>query len=115
MHGCLLVSIAVVQEENRKVVFIFTGDANTQHSEWLQSISPTDRHGIHALDFCNLSECEQLIRVPTHVRGNRPDLAMTNAPGVVEVSIGSPVGSLDLCFVGCILSVEQFMHVHNVT
>ena len=33
------------------VVFVFVGDANAHHSEWLESVSPTDRHGRDALDF----------------------------------------------------------------
>ena len=37
---------------------------------WLESISPTDRHGRVALDFCYLSGCEQLVRCSTHIAGN---------------------------------------------
>ena len=38
-----------------KAVFVFVGDANAHHSEWLESVSPADRHGRDAVDFCNLS------------------------------------------------------------
>ena len=27
-----------------KAVFVFVGDANAHHSEWLESVSPTNRH-----------------------------------------------------------------------
>ena len=33
----------------------FVSDAKAHHSEWLESISPTERHGRDALNFCNLS------------------------------------------------------------
>lgn len=46
--------------------------------------------GIHALFFCNLSGCEQLVRGLKHVRGNRLYLVMTfNVSVMIEVSTGS--------------------------
>ena len=50
-YDCLLDSIARVQSVDDKAVFLFVGDANTRHSEWLESVTPTDRHGRDALDF----------------------------------------------------------------
>ena len=47
---------------------------NFHHSEWHESVSPTDRHGRDALDFCNMSGCEQFVRCPTHIAGNRLDI-----------------------------------------
>ena len=47
-------------------------------------ISPTDRHGLDALDFCNMSGCEQLVRCPTH---------LTEVLGIVNVVIGTPLGN----------------------
>ena len=70
LYDCLLDSMAWVQSVDDKVVFVFVGDVNTQHSEWLESVSPTDRYGRNALDFCNLSGCEKLVRSPTHIAGN---------------------------------------------
>ena len=46
---------------------VFVSYAIAHHSEWLESVSPTDRHGRDALDFCNLSGCEQLVRCPTRL------------------------------------------------
>ena len=37
--------MARVQSVDDKAVFVFVGDANAHHSEWLESASPTDRHG----------------------------------------------------------------------
>ena len=59
-----------------KSVFVFVGDVNDHHSEWLESISPTDRHGCDALNCCNLSGCEQLVHCPTYIADNRLVLLM---------------------------------------
>ena len=86
----------------RVAVFIFVGDVNTHHSEWLESVSRTDRHGRDALDFCNLSCCEQLVRCPTHIAGNTLDLVMTDVPDIVDVFVGTPLITSDHCFVSCV-------------
>ena len=91
-----------------------TGDANAHHLEWLESVSPTDGHGRDALDFCNFAGCEQMVRGATHITGNRLDLAMTAAPDVVDVSLGTPLGTSDHCFVNCELLVEQVIPQHNI-
>ena len=73
---------------------IFVGDANAHHSEWLESVSPTDRIWRDALGFCNMSGCEQLMPCPTHIAGKRLDLVMTDVPVIVDVFIGtSPLGT----------------------
>ena len=56
--------MAQVQSDDEIAVFVFVGDANTHHSEWLESVSPTDQHGGDALDLRNLMGCEQLFAVP---------------------------------------------------
>ena len=43
-----------VQSIDDTAVFVFIAVANAHHSEWLESVSPTDRHGLDALDFCDL-------------------------------------------------------------
>ena len=48
-------------------VFVFVGDTNGHHSEWLESVYPTDRHGRDAFDFSNPSGCEQLVRCLAHI------------------------------------------------
>ena len=47
--------MAWVQSVDDKSLFAFISDANAHPSERLESISLTDRHGLDALDFCNLS------------------------------------------------------------
>ena len=45
----------------------------------LEWVSPTKRHGRDEFDFCNLSGCEQFMRCPTHIAGNRRDLVIADA------------------------------------
>ena len=62
--------MAVIQENDRKAAFLFVGDFNAHHREWLNSVSPTDCHGRRALDFSTESGCDQLIHRSTHRSGN---------------------------------------------
>ena len=57
LYDRLLDSMDRVQSVDDIAVVVFVGDANTYHSEWLESVSPTDRHGHNVLDFCSLSSC----------------------------------------------------------
>ena len=86
---------------------------NVDHFEWLESASPNDRHGRDALDFRNRSGCEQFVRCPTYIAGNRFDLVMTDVPDIVDVFEGSPLGISDHCFVSCVLRVEQSVPEFN--
>ena len=90
---------------------IFVGDANDHHS--LESVSLTDQHGFDAPDISNLSGCEQLVCGPTHIAGNRLDLVMTDVPDIVDVVVGTPLGTSDQCFVSCVLC-EQSEPEYNV-
>ena len=48
--------------------FLFVGDLNDHHQEWLGSTT-TNRHGVAAFDFITVSGCDQLVVGPTHARG----------------------------------------------
>ena len=72
---------------------------NAHHSEWLESVSPTDQQRRDALDFCNLSGCEQLVCCSTHIAGNRFDLVMMDVPDIVDMFIGTPLGTSNHGFV----------------
>ena len=103
-----------VQSVDDKLAFVFVGDANAHHSEWLESVSHTDRHGNDALNFCNLSDCEQLVRCPTHIAGNGLYLLITDVPDIVDVVVGIPLGTSDHCFVSCVLRFELSVPEYNV-
>ena len=90
IYDCLLSSMSEIRELDRKSSFIFVGDMNAHHQEWLKSVCPTDRHGNAEFDFTNLSGCTQLIKKPTHKLGNCPDLLFTDVPGVVDPLVDLP-------------------------
>ena len=97
IYDCLLTSMASIQERDSKASFLFVGDVNAHHREWLNSVSPTDQHGRAALDFCNLAGCEQMVQSPTHTSGNCLDLLITDATSAVSVCVIPPLGSSDHC------------------
>ena len=54
------------------------------------------------------------MRCPIHIAGNIFDLVMTDVPNIVDVVVGTPLGSSDHCFVSCVLRVEQSVPEYNV-
>ena len=51
---CLLTSISAVQAEDVRASFLFVGDLNGHHQEWLGSRT-RNRHGVAAFDFATVS------------------------------------------------------------
>ena len=80
----------------------------------MESVCPTDRQGRAVLDFCNLSDCEQLVRCPTHIAGKISDLVTTDVPSIVDVFVSTPLGTSDNFFVSCVLRVEQSVPEYNI-
>ena len=95
IYDCLLYAMGQIQSRDSKAAFVFVGDFNAHHQEWLQSVSRTDAHGRAAYDFSVLSGCDQLVRESTHKDGNRLDLVMTDVPEAVDVAVGAPLGTSD--------------------
>ena len=84
IFDCLLASMAAVQGEDASASFLFVGDLNGHHQEWLGSAT-TNRHGVAAFDFATVSGCDQLVVGPTHARsGTQMDAKL--------VSWSSPTG-----------------------
>ena len=64
---CLLTSMAAVQAEDVRPSFLFVGDLNSRHREWL-GCTTTNRHGVVAFDFATVSGCDHWLSVrPMHV------------------------------------------------
>ena len=76
---CLVSSMAAVQAEDVCASFLFVGDVNGLHQEWLGSTT-TNLYGAAAFDFATVSGCNQLVVTPTHARGGTFDLLMTDVP-----------------------------------
>ena len=73
----LVESMAAVQAEDIRASFLFEGDLNGHHQEWLGSTT-TNRQGVAAFDFATDSGCDQLVVGPTHALGGTLDLQMTD-------------------------------------
>ena len=56
----LLPSMAAVQAEDVRASFLFAGDLNGHHQEWLGSMT-TNRHGVAAFGFATVPGCDQLV------------------------------------------------------
>ena len=94
IFDCLLASMAAVQAEDVRASFLFVGDLNGHHREWLGSTT-TNRHGVAAFDFATVSGCDQLVVGPTHARCGTHDLLMTDVPDLVRVAVVAPIGNSD--------------------
>ena len=90
IFDCLLASMAAVPAEDVRVSFLFVGDLNGDHQEWLDSTT-TNRHGVAAFDFATVSGCDQLVVGPTHARGGTLDLLMTDVPDLIRVAVVAPI------------------------
>ena len=81
--------MAAVQAEDVRASFLFGGDMNGYHQEWLCSTT-TKSHGVAAFDFATVSGCDQLVVGPTHARGGALDLLMTDVPDLERVGVIAP-------------------------
>ncbi len=115
IFDCLLMAMSMIQDDDRKAAFVFVGDFNAHHREWLDSVSPTDSHGRAALDFANVSGCSQLVAGPTHLAGNRLDLVLTDVPDVVKVTTMAPLGTSDHSAISFQLDLRQNIPAYSVT
>ena len=91
IHDCLLTVMAAVQAADALALFLFAGDFDGHHQEWLGSTT-MNRHGVAALDFATVSGCDQLVIGPTHACGGTLDLLMTDVSDLVWVAV---VAALD--------------------
>ena len=91
INDCLLTAMAAVQAADARASFLFVGDLNGHHQEWLGSTT-TNCHGVAALDFATVSGCDQLVIGPTHTREGTLDLLMTDVPDLVRMAFVAPLG-----------------------
>ena len=98
--------MVAVQAEDVRATFLFVGDLNGHHQEWLASTT-TNSHGVAAFDFTTVSGCDQLVVGPTHACGGTLDLLMTDVSGLVRVAVVAPIGNSDYCFLSGVISMAQ--------
>ena len=92
IYDCLLESMAAGQVEDVRASFLFVGDLNGHHQEWLGS-SMTNNHGVAAFDCATVSGCDQLVVGPMHACGGILDLLMTDVPDLIQVAVVAPIGN----------------------
>ena len=78
----LLMARTQVQFVDRKAFFLFVGDVNAHHEEWLGS-STTNLYNRAAGDFALCSGCKQMVTEPTHIEGGVLELVLTDVPDVI--------------------------------
>ena len=106
IFDCLLSSVAAMQAEDVRASFLFVGDLNGHHQEWLGSTT-TNRHEVAAFDFATVSGCEQLVVGPTHARGGTLDLLMTDIPDLVRFAVVAPIGNSGHFSLSAVISMAQ--------
>ena len=114
IFDCLLTQMSSIQSADPKASFIFCGDINAHHREWLSS-RLTDSHGRSALEFANAAGLDQLINESTHTSGNILDVVMTDIPGIVEAKVTTPVGNSDHCGLAIQVTINQNIPNHSIT
>ena len=87
IYECTYSTIAKVQNSEEQSSFIIAGDFNAYHKEFLQSSSPTDRHGEQLLEFCVFSGLNQVVQGSTHDSGSLLDLVLN----VTAIGLNAPL------------------------
>ena len=106
IFDCLLSSMAAVQAEDIRASFLFVGDLNGHHQEWLGSTT-TNRHGVAAFDFATVSGCNQLVVGPTYARDGTLDILMSDVPYLVLVAVVALIGNSDHSSLSAVISMAQ--------
>ena len=98
--------MAAVQAEDIRASFLFVGDLNGHHQEWLGSTT-TNRHGVAVVDFATVTGCDQFVVDPTHERGGTLDLLVTDVPDLVRAAIVASTGNSDHSSLLAVISVGR--------
>ena len=98
--------MAALQAEDVRASFLFEGDLNGHHQEWLGSAT-TNSHGAAAFDFVTVSGCDQLVVGPTHARGGILDLLMTDVPDHIRIAVVAPIGNSDCSSLSAVILTAQ--------
>ena len=98
--------MAAERAEDIRASFLFVGDLNGHHQDWLGSTT-TDNYGVAAFDVATVSGCDQLVVGPTHARGGTLYLLMTDVPDLVQVAVVAPIGNSDHSSLSGVISMAQ--------
>ena len=88
--------------EDVRASFLFVGDLNGHHQEWL-GFGPRTV----IVDFASVSGCDQLVVSPTRASGGALDLLMTDVPDLERVAVVAPLGNSDHSALSAVISIAQ--------
>ena len=103
----IISAMAAVQAMNVHALFLFMGDLNGHHYEWLCATT-TNRLCVAASDFVTVSGCDQLVTGP--LMHGILDLLMTDVHDLAWVSVVAPLGRLDHSSLSAAISMAQAIH-----
>ena len=98
--------MAAVQAEDVRVSFLFAGNLNGHHQEWLDSTT-TNRHGVAAFDFVIVFGFDQLVVGTTHACDGTLDLLITDVPDLVWVAVVASIGNSDHSSLSAVISMDH--------
>ena len=101
IFDCLLASMAAMYI---RTSFMFVGDLNGHHQEWLSSTNP-NHHGVAAFDFATVSGCDQLVVTPTHACGGTLDLLMPDVLDLIQVAVVAPIGNSNYSSLSAVITM----------
>ena len=105
IFDCLLAIMTTVQSVNRKVSFLFVGDVNAHHKEWVES-STTNLQCRATHDFASSLGRNQ---EPTHIDERVLDLLLTDVPEGFGLARIFETQTKDAVFYGCYIVLEQLI------
>ena len=95
-----------MQAKDARASFLFVGDLNGYHQEWLGTTT-TNHRGVTAFDFATVFGCDQLVVGPTHASGGTLDILMTDVSGLVRVAVVASIGNYDHSFLSAVMLMAQ--------
>ena len=84
--------------------FLFVGDLNDHHQEWLGSMN-TNHHGFVDFNVATVSGCYQLVVGPTFARDGTLGLLMTDVPDLGWVAVVAPLANFDHSSLSAVISM----------
>ena len=96
-----------MQAEDVRASFLFVGDLNGHHREWLGSATKTTIELQPLINYATASGCDHLVVGPTRAPGGTLDLLMTDVPDLLQVAVVAPIVNSDHCSQLAVISMAQ--------
>ncbi len=83
---------------------IAVGDVSVHHKKWLRHSTGNTCEGAHLFNASKGLGLKQLVREPTHLRGNLLDVVLTDVEGLCSVDVLPPVA--DHCLIHVVIDAQ---------